>query len=388
MAEDFTSEDRTEEPTARRLQRAREDGEAARSMEMPAAAVVIAAVAFLVFGGAGMVTQLKTLFANGFIFDHKALETPSLIPGILAEQILQGFLVVMPLLLVTIIAAVVASGVTGGYLFSMKAVSPNFEKLDPLAGIKKMFGGRALVELLKTLAKFSVVLGAVIWMIDEKIGALTQLGAVSLEPALGAAGEIIVRAALVMALSLLLIAAFDAFYQRYSFTQRMRMTKQEIRDELKEMEGRPEVKAQIRRRQREMSSARMIDRIKDADVVITNPEHFAVALSYDPSGDGAPLLIAKGLDTLAFRMIEEAKKCGVHTFQAPPLARALYFTTKTGQTIPEALFYATAQVIAYVFNLNSFEPGSAQAQPPVVEVPDDMRFDSNGVVQVPEGEVA
>jgi len=388
MAVDSTSEDRTEEPTARRLQRAREDGEAARSMEMPAAAVVISAAAFLVYGGAGMLAQLKALFAAGFVFDHKSLDTPWLIPGILAEQIVQGFMIAMPLLLVTMVAAVIASGVTGGYLFSMKAVNPNFEKLDPLAGMKKMFGGRALVELLKTLAKFSLVFGVVTWMVDEKIGALTQLGAVSLEPALGAAGEIIARSTLVMALSLLLIAAFDAFYQRYSFAQRMRMTKQEIRDEMKEMEGRPEVKAQIRRRQREMSSARMIDRIKDADVVITNPEHFAVALSYDPAGDGAPLLIAKGLDAVAFRMIDEAKKCGVYTFQAPPLARALYFTTKTGQTIPEALFYATAQIIAYVFNLNSFEPGSAQPQPPVVEVPDDMLFDSNGVVQTHEGEVA
>jgi flagellar biosynthetic protein FlhB len=388
MATDSTAEDRTEEPTARRLQRAREDGEAARSMEMPAASVVIAAAIFFVFGGAGMVSELKNVFAAGFVFDHKTLETPWLIPGALAEQVMQGFITVMPLLLVTIVAAVIASGVTGGYLFSMKAVGPNFEKLDPLAGLKKMFGGKAAVELLKTLSKFSVVCGAVIWVLNEKVGALTLLGVVSLEPALGAVGTILARATLVMALSLLLIAAFDALYQRSLFARRMRMTKEEIRDELKEMEGRPEVKAHIRRRQREISSARMIDRIKDADVVITNPEHFAVALAYDPSGDGAPLLIAKGLDDVAFRMIEEAKKCGVYTFPAPPLARALYYTTKTGQTIPEALFYATAQVIAYVFNLNSFEPGVAQPQPPVVEVPDDMRFDSHGVVQKPEGEAA
>ena len=160
MATESTAEERTEEPTARRLQRAREDGEAARSMEMPAAAVV-----FLVYGGASMMAQLKTLFAAGFVFDHKVLETPWLIPGMLAEQIWQGFTIVMPLLLVTIVTAVIASGVTGGYLFSMKAVSPNFEKLDPLAGLQKMFGSRALVELLKTLAKFSLVFGAVTWIV-------------------------------------------------------------------------------------------------------------------------------------------------------------------------------------------------------------------------------
>jgi len=156
------------------------------------------------------------------------------------------------------------------------------------------------------------------------------------------------------------------------------MSKQEVRDEMKQMEGNPEVKAQIKRRQREISSTRMIEKIKDADVIITNPDHFAVALAYDPAGDGAPLLIAKGLDEVAFRMMEEARKCGVHVFPAPPLARALYFTTKIGETIPDKLFYATAQVIAYVFGLNSFEPGMSQPLPPQVEVPDDLMFNSVG----------
>ena len=226
------------------------------------------------------------------------------------------------------------------------------------------------------------------WIIEDKIVALIGLGNVSLEPALGAAGDILVHATLTMALSLLVIAAFDSLYQRHTFSERMRMTKQEIRDEMKQMEGQPEIKAQIRRRQREMSSSRMVERIKDADVVITNPEHFAVALAYDPAGDGAPTLVAKGLDEVAFRMMDEAKKCGVHVFQAPPLARALYFTTKVGQTIPDKLFYATAQVIAYVFGLNSFNPHMAQPLPPEVEVPDDMVFDANGVRENADREAA
>ena len=388
MSEESSSEDRTEEPTSQRLQKAREDGDAARSIEVPAAAVVIAAAAFMVMWGSGLAADLKTLFAAGFTFDRKAIITVELMPAIFAEQIAAGFLAVMPLLLATAVAAVVASGLTGGYLFSMKAAGPNFGKLDPLAGLQRIFGMKAIVELLKTLAKFSVVFCVVAWMVDDKILALTRVGAVSLEPALGAAGDILVHATLVMALSLLLIAAFDAIYQRHSFAKRMRMTKQEVRDEMKQMEGNPEIKAQIRRRQREMSSARMIERIKDADVVITNPDHFAVALAYDPAGDGAPMLVAKGLDDVAFRMKEEAKNCGVHIFEAPPLARALYFTTKVGHTIPEKLFYATAQVIAYVFSLNSFTPGVAHALPPYVEVPDELLFNSNGERENTEREAA
>ena len=388
MAEQSSSEDRTEEPTARRLQTAREDGEVARSVEAPAAAVVIAAAAVLVLWGGDIGTRLKALFAAGFVFDRKALSSMEMIPAILAEQMGQAFLIIAPVFVATILAAIIGSGITGGYLFSMKSVGPNFGKLDPLSGLTRVFGTKALVELLKTVSKFLVVFGIVAWIIEDKIVALIGLGNVSLEPALGAAGDILVHATLTMALSLLVIAAFDSLYQRHTFSERMRMTKQEIRDEMKQMEGQPEIKAQIRRRQREMSSSRMVERIKDADVVITNPEHFAVALAYDPAGDGAPTLVAKGLDEVAFRMMDEAKKCGVHVFQAPPLARALYFTTKVGQTIPDKLFYATAQVIAYVFGLNSFNPHMAQPLPPEVEVPDDMVFDANGVRENADREAA
>jgi flagellar biosynthetic protein FlhB len=162
------------------------------------------------------------------------------------------------------------------------------------------------------------------------------------------------------------------------------MTKQEIRDEMKDMEGRPEVKAQIRRRQREMSNSRMIDRVKDADVIITNPEHFAVALSYDPNGDSAPILLAKGADAVAARIRAEAEKHGIEIFQAPPLARALYFTTDLERPVPEDLYYAVAQVIAYIFNLASVRPGAPPVQRPQPKVPPNMQFDANGKLETEE----
>jgi flagellar biosynthetic protein FlhB len=173
------------------------------------------------------------------------------------------------------------------------------------------------------------------------------------------------------------IAMIDVPWQRWQYLRQMRMTRQEIRDELKDIEGRPEVRAQLRRRQREIANARMIQRVRDADVVITNPEHFAVALEYDPTGDAPPTVVALGIDFLAQRIREEAQVRGVEIFEAPPLARALYFTTEVDQPIPEELYHAVAQVIAYVFSLQGGRPGTA-AQRPRPQVPESMVFDADG----------
>ena len=204
------------------------------------------------------------------------------------------------------------------------------------------------------------------------------LGNMSLKPGMALAGSLIAESALWLTFSLVFIAMIDAPYQRYSFMKRMRMTKQEIRDEMKDMEGQPEVKAQIRRRQREVANARMMQKVKDADVIVTNPEHFAVALSYDPTSDGAPILIAKGSDHMAARIREEAKAHGVEIFSAPQLARALYFTTNLDQAIPDALYYAVAQVIAYVFNLGQVRPGLDPMPRPQPKIPESMHFDPDG----------
>jgi flagellar biosynthetic protein FlhB len=260
----------------------------------------------------------------------------------------------------------------------MKSATPKFEKINPLKGLTRMFGTHALVELGKSVLKFSLVT-VVLWvLVSRQMDALMALGQMSLEPALGAAGAMIGESAMWLSLSLLIIAFIDAPYQRFSFNKRMMMTKQQVKDEMKDMEGRPEIKAAIRQRQREMANARMIQKVKDADVVITNPEHFAVALSYDPTGDGAPILLAKGADHMAARIREEAAKHGVEMFAAPPLARALYFTTQEDQPIPESLYLAVAQVIAYVFSLADIKPGVEPMPRPNPKVPASMLFDPDG----------
>lgn len=378
MAEESDSGERSEEPTARRLQKAREDGQIARSVELSAAAVTLASLGVLAYMGGSVVSRMAEQFASGFVFDRKVLESPHLLPGLFVTHIGHGLLLMTPIFLVTLAVALAAGFALGGINFSAKAIEPDFNKLSISNGIKRMFGVKAGVELAKAIAKFVIVSLLLAWVLADNITTLASLGAMSIEPALALTGELIARSALIVALGLVLIALVDVPYQRFEFMQRMRMSKQEIREEMKDMEGRPEVRAQIRRRQREIANRKMMGRVKDADVVITNPEHFSVALSYDPTSDGAPIVVAKGIDHMAFRIREEAKLHGVQLFEAPPLARALYYTTDLEKGIPEELYVPVAQVIAYVFNLGSVKPGAAPMPKPRPRVPEGMQFDVDG----------
>jgi flagellar biosynthetic protein FlhB len=374
-------QEKTEEPTSRKLEKAREEGQVARSTELPAASVTIAALGMLYLTGDTLIHKMAEAFVSGFNFDRKLVHSPNLLPAIFGHEVLESFILIAPLLLLTITIAIASSGATGGFLFSTKALAPKASKLNPLNGLKRMFGTKALVELGKALLKFTLVTGMVAWVLYDNVSTLNNIGKMAFEPAMAVAGQLLAKSALIMACALILIAAIDVPFQRWEFMKSMRMSKQDIKDEMKDMEGRPEVKAQIRRRQREMANRRMIDNVKDADVVITNPEHFAVALSYDPNGDSAPVLLAKGTDEVAARIRAEAEKHGIEIFRAPPLARALYFTTDLDQPVPEDLYYAVAQVIAYVFNLASIRPGAPPLQRPQPKVPKNMQFDSNGQLE-------
>lgn len=375
---DSSAQDRTEAPTARKLSKAREEGQVARSVELPAAAIMISSTLLLVLMGGWIVHRLMSVFAAGFVFDRKTLDKPLLLPTQFAEALLSALLTVLPLVALTMVMAIIASGMTGGYLFTLKAVAPKASKLSVIQGFKRIFGTKALVETAKAILKFSLVAGVLWWALVSHMDQLALFGRMDLEPALAGAGGLITRLALLLSLTLVVIAMIDVPYQKYTFLKGLRMSKQEVKDELKDIEGRPEVKAHIRRRQREMANARMIQRVKDADVVITNPEHFAVALEYDPSGSGAPVLVAKGSDFMAAQIRGEAKTHGVHLFEAPELARALYFTTEQDQPIPEPLYHAVAQVIAYVFSLEAATPGRPGMAKPSPKVPQAMRFDAEG----------
>ena len=374
----MADDDRTEHPTARRLQKAIEEGQIARSVDLSAAGVTIGAMAMIMYLGHGLFTRMTDLFAKGFEFDRKSLDRPQLLIGMWSDQLLNGLWVVLPVVLVTLLAAILVNVGMSGLHFSMKAFTPNFAKLNPLKGLVRIFGKQAWVELGKSILKF-IVVACILWLsLSHFLKELLLLGLMDLEPAMQSSGAMLTRVGLWVALGLVLIALIDVPYQKYTHLKGLKMTKQEVKDEMKNMEGNPEVKAQIRRRQREMANSRMMQRVKDADVVITNPEHFAVALEYDPMGDGAPVLVAKGADHMAARIREEASQHGIHIFSAPALARALYFTTEAEQQVPEELYQAVAQVIAYVFSLEGNTPTQPQRAAPKVKVPDSMMFNPDG----------
>jgi len=372
------SEDRTEEPTAQRLKKAREDGQVARSQELPPAAMMVVATLFFTLMGQYIFGKMEALFKQQLQFDRRITDKAELLPSIFATSMVDGFFIVLPLLVVLLVVAVFSTGMAGGFIYSPKLILPKFDKLNPLNGLKRMFGPEALIQLGKSILKFLVVGAILLVSVMNNLNELTQISRMDLGPALQIAGHIIVDACFWLSLGLVLVALVDVPLQRHQLNKKLKMTKQEVKDEMKNAEGNPEVKGQIRRRQREILNNKMMAQVKDADVVITNPTHFAVALSYDPTGDGAPLLVAKGEDHLAARIREEAKTHGVYLFEAPLLARALYFTTKLDHPIPEALYHAVAQVIAYVFSLNQSYGRGHEVVKPTPTVPDEMKFDAYG----------
>jgi len=378
MAEQDTSQERTEEPTAKRLEKAREDGQVARSQELSVAAMMIGGASFMYLFGGSLIADLSEIFSAGFVFDRKAIFSDNLLPATFGSHALQSLWVMIPLFVLTLVIALSSAGLIGGYLFSLKSIAPKASKINPLQGIKRIFGLRALVDLAKALTKFSLVGLVLFLVVSQSFSAITQLGFMAIEPSMAAAGELIVRGTVLVTLTLIIAAAIDIPYQIYEFNKKIKMTKQEVKDELKDTEGRPEIKAKIRQKQREMALGSMLEAVADADVVIVNPEHFAVALSYDPGSDSAPIVVAKGVDLIAQTIRERAGQSGVALFSSPSLARALYFTTEVKQAVPEALYQAVAQVIAYIFSLNGLKPGSKIWQKPDPEVPPGMRYSADG----------
>ena len=376
MADD--SSERTEDPTEQRPRKAREEGQVARSVELSTAAILVAATLFFSLSGSYLFHRLGALFINQLQFDRKVMDKAELLPAIFFQSIIDGFVMILPIMVLLAVVALLSTVMSGGLIFSPKMMLPKFSKLDPMAGLARMFGLKALIELCKTFLKF-LVISLILWMaITNNIEDLVTLNRMDLGTAISHAGTMILDACFWMSMGLVVIAIADVPLQHYQVNKKLKMTRQEIKDEMKNAEGRPEVKATIRRRQREMANNRMMDNVKDADVVITNPQHFAVALSYDPNSDGAPTLVAKGTDELAKRIRERAKENNVYIFEAPELARALYFTTKLDHPIHEGLYHVVAQVIAYVFSLNqSYAPGEGLVKP-TLRIPDNMRYDENG----------
>ena len=377
MAED-SSQEKTEQPTAKKLEKSREDGQVPRSKELSMAIIMVLGSAFLLMTGGIIIDNLSQMLVSSLTIERSLLMDTGRLPNVLLETLVEGILSVMPFLLLTLALALATPALIGGWLFSTKAVGFKPNKLNPLSGLKRMFGTHALMELVKALVKFILVAGIGYLVVASQIGHLLALGQMSLDVAMREGGMILLWGFFYMCLALMVIAAIDVPYQIYSHTEKLKMSMQDIKDEMKEMEGRPEVKAQVRQRQREMAMGRMLDDVPNADVVITNPQHFAVAIVYDQAGAGAPIVLAKGQGEMAARIRELAETESVQILRMPLLARALYFTSEIKEEIPEGLFVAVAQVLAYVYQLNAVTPGVPQPRQPNPEVPADFRYNEDG----------
>jgi flagellar biosynthetic protein FlhB len=285
-----------------------------------------------------------------------------------------AFFLILPFLLVMTFVALVAPVLLGGWSFSVKAMSPKISKLNPISGIKRMFSTKALLELFKAFAKFTLVLSMAVFFIYTTFGEILALGVEPIRSALGHAGSLIVEAFIFVSLSLLIVAAIDVPFQLWDHNRQLLMTKQEVKEEHKQQEGNPEVKGRIRQVQREMSQRRMMEKVPDADVIITNPTHFAIALKYDTETMREPIILAMGVDFMAAQIRTVATEKNIAIIEAPPLARALYYNAEIDQPIPYDLFKAVASILAYVYQLK--EHGKAEnIDFEALPIPDNMKTD-------------
>ena len=369
MAESESGADKTEDPTEKRKKDSREKGEIARSKELNTLAIMLAGSAgLLIFGGA-LAQDLMELMRYNFSLSREVLLNPDSMGAFLLHSGKIALIAVQPVLITLLIAALVGPISLGGWLFAAGSLAPKFSRMNPAAGIKRMFSAKALVELLKALAKFFIILIVALLVLKSDIDDLLRIAHEPLELAVIHSLQVVAWSALWMACGLILIAAVDVPVQLWESHKKLLMTKQEVRDEHKDQEGRPEVKQRIRQLQREMSQRKMMASVPDADVVITNPTHYAVALKYDPEKGGAPMLLAKGSDFTALKIREIAVAHDILLLESPELARSIFYSTDLDQEIPAGLYLAVAQVLAYVYQIRQYRAGKGKRPDPLKDLP-------------------
>ncbi len=373
MAENEDGQERSEEPTEKRKRESKEKGQVPRSRDLTTMLLLLGSAALLWIFGDFMLQHLEELFNWSFKLERITLLDDKAPYIYLQKAIQQGLIILAPVAVPLFLIALVSPGLLGGWTFSGEAMIPKPEKLNPLKGLKRMVGVKSLVELIKSIAKVAVV-GAVsffvFWIYQDDFFALSTE---PLRVAIVHAGSMFFWAFFYISSALGIIAAIDVPFQLWQHNKELKMTKQEIKDEYKETEGKPEVKGRIRQLQRQMAQARMMENVPEADVVVTNPTHFSVALKYDQLKMNAPLVVAKGTDIIAARIRELAQENEIPIFEAPPLARALYHTTEINDEIPAGLFVAVAQVLAYIFQLRGKSRYEQQSMAvPTIEIPEEF----------------
>ena len=385
MAEDSDLE-KTEQPSQRRLDQAREKGQVARSRELSTFAVLLAGGSVLWFMGASFTQHMVKMLHDGLMLDRDVAFNTNLLVPRLYDLSLEVLFTFSPLLLVVMLAAAFSPLLLNGWLFSIEALQPRFSKLNPVPGIARMFSRTALVELSKAIGKAVLVGGIAAWVIWHNKDAVMALGTQAAAASIPQMGHLVGASFMMIVGAMLLIVAIDVPFQLWDHNKKLMMTKEEVRQEARETEGDPMVKSRIRTLQREAARRRMMAAIPTADVVVTNPTHYAVALKYSENeadakqngrshkGMRAPVVVAKGSHLLALRIREIAQENHIPILEAPPLARALHKHTDLGESIPEALYTAVAEVLAYVYQLRRYEKqgGVCPQEPGDLPVPREL----------------
>jgi len=373
MAEDSDLE-RTEQATPQRIQKAREEGQVARSQELTTFILLLTAAAGMVFMGNHLMNDLLAIMREGMHVERELAFRPDLMFNRLSELAFEGLLALVPLLIVLMITAFFAPMLLSGWLISSKALIPDFKRLNPVTGFGRIFSVHGLTELLKAIAK-TIVVGSVatlvVWSNTESV---LSLIAIPVDSGITRAGELLILSFLFIVAAMIFIVALDVPFQIWNHAKQLRMTKEEIRKEAKESEGDPLVKGRIRSLQREAARRRMMSAIPEADVIVTNPTHYAVALRYKGGTMRAPVVVAKGVHLLAARIRELGDEHRIPILEAPALARALYHHTDLDQEIPEKLYTAVAEVLAYVYQLRRYQNYGGEIPEPIgaIQVPREL----------------
>ena len=368
------TQEKTEQPTPRRLQEARKKGQVPRSRELSTVTVLFVAAMSMLFLGSQMVADLATLMAGNLALGPEDLDSGRGIIVRLEAALWAGLDAIDMFLVLMLIAAFAGPAAIGGWTFGAEALALRLERLDPVKGMKRVFSLRGLMELGKALAKFLLITVVAVALLWNEIDAITTLSREALGPALVHVGRMALVGFFVLCGALIVIALVDVPFQLWTHGRQLRMSRQEIKDEFKETEGKPEVKSRIRELQREVAQRRMMEEVPAADVVVTNPTHYAVALRYQGERMRAPRVVARGRGMVAERIRMLASEHSVAIVRAPPLARAIYYRTDTGEEIPAGLYVAVAQVLAYVYRLR--QSGSAArtfSLPGELPIPDELQ---------------
>ncbi|WP_157070985.1 flagellar biosynthesis protein FlhB [Alicyclobacillus acidiphilus] len=343
--------ERTERATPRRRDEARREGNVARSPELTSAVALAAVIVALRVSAPMVWGEWENLMQRDLTMSVRQAWTASSVISLLTTQLVGACRVLLPIVGAGLIVGVAVAVAQVRPMFAPNLIAPKFSRIQPLSGLRRLFGTRSLVELGKSLAKLLIV-GAISYMtIRQTAGQIRGYGEMGLAQLPASVGDMVFNLGIRIALAMVLLALFDFLYQRFEYERNLRMTKQQVKDEMKEMEGNPEIKAAIRRRARQIAFRRMMDAVPKADVVITNPTHYAIALRYDGESMAAPQVVAKGADQLAQRIKLKAAESNVPMVENRPLAQSLYRMVDVGESVPAELYQAVAEVLAYVYRL-------------------------------------